>query len=287
MKMKEAEKRTGLDRKNIRYYESEELLAPARAEGNRYRDYSEEDISRLLEIKLLRQLGIPIKDIRGYFEGNAKLGEIMQLRRSQIDQEMEQLKKMGQICASLEGKSQLCQDEIEQFLNEIQEAEKAGFIFQNIMRDWKLYKRELHETFIYIEAEGELLTPTDFARETALYAEKNQLSYETIRLENTYALVRLDGIMYQASYTCIRFRFAEVPMVKLTRCNAPKAQLSLFKYILFSLLPMLLIGAGIAANILGHRYFPDYPRIYTLVTLCCFIGSFFSFAGSRNVHYLD
>ena len=30
MKMKEAEARTGLDRKNIRYYESEELLAPQR-----------------------------------------------------------------------------------------------------------------------------------------------------------------------------------------------------------------------------------------------------------------
>ena len=44
MKMKEAEARTGLDRKNIRYYESEELLAPRRTEGNRYRDYSEEDI---------------------------------------------------------------------------------------------------------------------------------------------------------------------------------------------------------------------------------------------------
>ena len=35
MKMKEAEVRTGLDRKNIRYYESEELLAPRRTEGNR------------------------------------------------------------------------------------------------------------------------------------------------------------------------------------------------------------------------------------------------------------
>ena len=51
MKMKEAEIRSGLDRKNIRYYESEELLAPRRTEGNRYRDYSEEDIERLLEIR--------------------------------------------------------------------------------------------------------------------------------------------------------------------------------------------------------------------------------------------
>ena len=63
MKMKEAEARTGLDRKNIRYYESEELLAPRRTEGNRYRDYSEEDIERLLEIRFLRQLGIPIRDL--------------------------------------------------------------------------------------------------------------------------------------------------------------------------------------------------------------------------------
>lgn len=30
MKMKEVEARTGLDRKNIRYYESEELLTPRR-----------------------------------------------------------------------------------------------------------------------------------------------------------------------------------------------------------------------------------------------------------------
>ena len=32
MKMKEVETRTGLDRKNIRYYESEELLEPGRTE---------------------------------------------------------------------------------------------------------------------------------------------------------------------------------------------------------------------------------------------------------------
>ena len=66
MKMKEAEARTGLDRKNIRYYESEELLAPRRTEGNRYRDYSEDDIQRLLEIRFLRQLpsdgGISARD---------------------------------------------------------------------------------------------------------------------------------------------------------------------------------------------------------------------------------
>ena len=82
MKMKEAEIRSGLDRKNIRYYESEELLAPRRTEGNRYRDYSEEDIERLLEIRFLRQLGIPIRDIRGFFEGRLTLSELMRMRQT-------------------------------------------------------------------------------------------------------------------------------------------------------------------------------------------------------------
>ena len=99
MKMKEAEIRSGLDRKNIRYYESEELLAPRRTEGNRYRDYSEEDIERLLEIRFLRQLGIPIRDIRGLFEGRLTLSELMRMRPDRIDVEMSQLKKLEQMCA--------------------------------------------------------------------------------------------------------------------------------------------------------------------------------------------
>lgn len=58
MKMKEAEARTGLDRKNIYVIMKRGALAPRRTEGNRYRDYSEDDIQRLLEIRFLRQLGI-------------------------------------------------------------------------------------------------------------------------------------------------------------------------------------------------------------------------------------
>lgn len=37
------EARSGVPRANIRYYEAEGLLAPARS-GNGYRDYSEEDL---------------------------------------------------------------------------------------------------------------------------------------------------------------------------------------------------------------------------------------------------
>ena len=46
MTIKELEERTGMARANIRFYESEGLLSPARQE-NGYRDYSEEDVKTL------------------------------------------------------------------------------------------------------------------------------------------------------------------------------------------------------------------------------------------------
>ena len=61
MNIKEIEERSGLTRANIRYYEQEGLLAPARRE-NKYRDYSEEDLETLLRIALLRNLGFSLDE---------------------------------------------------------------------------------------------------------------------------------------------------------------------------------------------------------------------------------
>lgn len=232
MKMKEAEARTGLDRKNIRYYESEELLAPRRTEGNRYRDYSEEDIERLLEIRFLRQLGIPIRDIRGYFEGRLALRELMRMRLERIDGEMSQLKKLEQMCTRLEEQQTLKPSIVESCLEEISHDNGRNTWLEDIRKDWRMFQKELHSQFIYFEPEGEVLSPEDFARETALYAAKRNLDYETIRLEFTYALVRLEGIAYQASFTfgpC--FRLARLPLIKLTRCTPPPHGVSKGKYL--------------------------------------------------------
>ena len=49
MTIKELEKRTGLDRATIRFYEKEGLIAPKRL-ANGYRDYSEEDVLALEKI---------------------------------------------------------------------------------------------------------------------------------------------------------------------------------------------------------------------------------------------
>ena len=57
MTIKELERRTGLPRTSIRFYEQEGLLTPERRENN-YRDYSEDNVRTLEKIKLLRRLGV-------------------------------------------------------------------------------------------------------------------------------------------------------------------------------------------------------------------------------------
>lgn len=63
MHIKDVEQRTGLSRANIRYYEQEGLVHPARRK-NGYRDYSPDDLETLLRIRLLRRLDVPIEEIR-------------------------------------------------------------------------------------------------------------------------------------------------------------------------------------------------------------------------------
>lgn len=53
MTIKEMEALTRMSRANIRYYEAQGLICPAR-EGNGYRNYSEEDARALAKIRLLR-----------------------------------------------------------------------------------------------------------------------------------------------------------------------------------------------------------------------------------------
>ena len=283
MKMKEAEARTGLDRKNIRYYESEELLAPRRTEGNRYRDYSEEDIERLLEIRFLRQLGIPIRDIRGYFEGRLALRELMRMRLERIDGEMSQLKKLEQMCTRLEEQQTLKPSSVESCL---EDDNGRNTWLEDIRKDWRMFQKELHSQFIYFEPEGEVLSPEDFARETALYAAKRNLDYETIRLEFTYALVRLEGIAYQASFTfgpC--FRLARLPLIKLTRCTPPPHGVSKGKYLFFVLLPTILIFGSILFCLIDSQFGARFSGIYRMLIIGCFIAALLFISVNKNVYY--
>jgi DNA-binding transcriptional MerR regulator len=88
----EVSKVTGLTKKAIVYYVEQNLVVPSALE-NKYRDFGENDIKRLIKVSVLRKLGIGTEDIRAVLEDET--GEF--LRRLSVlkvlDLQKEQAKK--------------------------------------------------------------------------------------------------------------------------------------------------------------------------------------------------
>ena len=100
MNIKEIEERSGLTRANIRYYEQEGLLAPARRE-NKYRNYSEEDLETLLRIALLRSLGFSLEEIRRLKSGEADFAAAMRERSAALESEGQRLLTARNVCDAI------------------------------------------------------------------------------------------------------------------------------------------------------------------------------------------
>ncbi|MDO5378737.1 MAG: MerR family transcriptional regulator, partial [Clostridia bacterium] len=101
MTIKEVEERTGLSRSNVRFYEKEQLIAPARNESNGYRDYSESDIENIKKIAYLRTLGISIEDIRNVILEKATLRETIQRQNDLLKNQMTDLSRARNLCEKM------------------------------------------------------------------------------------------------------------------------------------------------------------------------------------------
>lgn len=86
MKINDAMKITGLSKKAIRLYEERGLLAVRRTE-NSYRDYTDGDIERLRQIKLLRLAGVSLSDIRLWCDRVVTIEELLAKRKRELERE--------------------------------------------------------------------------------------------------------------------------------------------------------------------------------------------------------
>lgn len=64
----EVAKKTGISKATLRYYEEEKIIGPINRNFNNYRYYTEDDLEWINVIKLVREIGIPIKELRGATE---------------------------------------------------------------------------------------------------------------------------------------------------------------------------------------------------------------------------
>ncbi len=65
------QQKTGLTRKAIEYYEEKGLIEPHKTE-NGYRDYSEEELQKLLKISLYRKLGLTVAEMKEILSSDTK-----------------------------------------------------------------------------------------------------------------------------------------------------------------------------------------------------------------------
>jgi DNA-binding transcriptional MerR regulator len=76
MNIAELERRTGVSRHTLRYYEKEGLLLEVARRGNNYRDYSEQSVQRVTMMRQLKELGFSLREISDILDA---------LRRNNID----------------------------------------------------------------------------------------------------------------------------------------------------------------------------------------------------------
>lgn len=101
MLIKEVEYVVGLSSKNIRYYEDVGLIMPTRNSQNDYRIYSNEDIERLKKIKFLRELNVPIREIKDLVDGKVSLTDCMRDRVCKIENEEKIYKDIKSMCSEI------------------------------------------------------------------------------------------------------------------------------------------------------------------------------------------
>lgn len=102
MTIKDVEKLTGLTAKSIRYYEDKGLLVVERNEENDYRSYSEVEVNRLKEIKLLRYLEFSVEEVKGLLdlEVDETIAKLQQKAES-FSKESDRCKDKQSLCLTL------------------------------------------------------------------------------------------------------------------------------------------------------------------------------------------
>lgn len=135
LKINEVEALVGITRKNIRFYEAEGLLAPRRNSENGYRDYGEAEVSVLLQIKLLRKLGVPLEEIRRMQSGAHTVGDGMRRHLVSLERDRDNLEQAIRLCAGLTDRQERLGDlDAGSILKEMEVMEQSGATFQNKQR---------------------------------------------------------------------------------------------------------------------------------------------------------
>lgn len=142
MKISEVMKLTGLTKRAIGFYEQEGLITPAVDQENSYRNFGPDEISRLMQISLLRQLDFSVSEIKKILNEPDQLREILTLHLEKIKHKMDRLETNKVLIEDLiqEAKPTLSPKEYTVKLQKLKDAleledqEKYGYMKRQLLR---------------------------------------------------------------------------------------------------------------------------------------------------------
>ena len=198
MNIKQASKQSGVSAPNIRFYEKEGLLNPARLPGNDYRDYTEQDIRTLRFIRMLRMLDVPLPVIRSVLAGDASLGSVLREQKTALEQRAKQLEGAARFCAELARQDpSVASLDVDACLTRMEDPAQPQNFFCGWVQDYRTLAQVQHQRHFSFIPEGSINTPQEFTAALQTYAKANGMQF-SLEKEGMYPELSLDGIPYKA-----------------------------------------------------------------------------------------
>ena len=198
MNIKQASEQSGVSAPNIRFYEKEGLLTPARRQGNDYRDYTAGDVRTLKLIRMLRMLDVPLPTIKAVLRGEQPLQQALQAQQTVLEQQAAQLAVAMQFCADLARQApQMDTLDVDACLTRMESpAPQQGF-FSGWLQDYCTLAQVQHQKHFFFIPQGSINTPQEFTAALQAYAEERGMQLGLTK-EGMYPEFSLDGIPYKA-----------------------------------------------------------------------------------------
>lgn len=216
MNIKQAAEASGVSARNIRYYEQEKLLVPARNPENDYRIYTDADVRTLKLIRVLRTLDMPVEDIRAVLGGELPLARAAAAQQARLDAERERLTAAADFCGTLAARGDTAAAlDVDACLARMDSLAPAGGWFAGWVQDYRKMAAAEHKRQFTFTPDVAIGTPQDFTAALLAWADESGADV-VITKESMTPHFTLDSIEYKAA----RYwsRGARVPLQRV-RCE--------------------------------------------------------------------
>ncbi len=198
MNIKQASEQSGVSAPNIRFYEKEGLLTPARQRDNSYRTYTEENIRTLKLIRMLRMLDVPLPTIKAVLRGEQPLQQALQAQQTMLEQQAAHLAAARSFCAELVRQRPQAETlDVDACLTRMEKPAVQGAFCSGWLQDYRTLAQVQHQRHFSFIPEGSINTPQEFTAALQTYAKVNGMQF-SLEKEGMYPEFSLDGIPYKA-----------------------------------------------------------------------------------------